>query len=232
MEGLLKWLRAYGAMGSAVAATIGLLAANWVIALSVIASFYVGLSTWGTEFVERPGVRVGVITFLVLLWAYVGITILVDRRRPRIVQSAQDYNYGLTLEAVAPLYDPNNPVNILQIGIVLKNYSPGPIRYVVEHFDVRIGSRALPKYQAGTLGSIMPRGGGRLSKGPPFSTADLKEFFGKEVKGTLEVIIRYGHPDRDPVRRLSLSFDLIMMFNEGGPLGFADNITAEKDEAI
>jgi len=102
MESFLKWLRTYGAIGSAAAVTISLLAANWVVALTVAASVYVGLSSWAIDFVHRPDVRAATFVFLVLLWTYIGFTVLIDRRKARIIKTEQDYRYGLTFEGFIP----------------------------------------------------------------------------------------------------------------------------------
>src|SRR2546423_1340204 len=186
MENLTKWLRSYGAFGSALAATLALLTANWAVAVLVVASIYVALSERAIEFVNRPDVRAATLVFLVLLWAYVGITILADRRKARVVRTERDYRYGLTFEGFNPMIGPDfdNDDGELRFGIVLRNYSSGPIKYTVDDLDVRIGNRALPILLPGTLFGFMARGAGRTSFSAAFQRRDFSQLIGQRLEGT------------------------------------------------
>jgi hypothetical protein len=74
-----------------------------------------------------------------------------------------------------------NEMVVIRVGIQLRNYS-GPLRYVIEEFDVRIGNRALPRVKKGHLTSIMSRGAGRTSTNVPFRKDDIN-FLGKRTNG-------------------------------------------------
>ncbi|SDS13118.1 hypothetical protein [Bradyrhizobium canariense] len=234
MEGFLKWLRTYGVLGSAAATTVALLAANWVVAVTVAASIYVGLSSWAIDFVHRPDVRAATFVFLVLLWTYIGFTVLIDRRRARIVKSEQDYRYGLTFEGFQPIAGPDfdHDDSELRFGILVRNYSSGPIKYTLDDLDVRIGNRALPHLLKGVLFGFMARGAGRTSYSPAFKRSDFKQLVGQQLEGTAKFTIVYGHPERPPVRRLTISLSIILMIPESGPFGFGSSILEEIDVAI
>jgi hypothetical protein len=95
-----------------------------------------------------------------------------------VVRAHQDYSYGLTFEGLLAQYDPASEDEALGFGIQLRNYS-GPLRYVNEEFDVRIGNRALPRVKKGHLTSIMSCGAGRTSTNVPFRKDDIN-FLGKQ----------------------------------------------------
>jgi hypothetical protein len=234
MEKFTKWLRTYGALGSALAVTVSLLAANWVVAVTVGVSIYVGLSTWAIDFVNRPDVRAAAFVFLVLLWAYVGFTVLIDRRRPRLVRSERDYRYGVTFEGFNPMAGPTfeNDNDELRFAILLRNFSSGPIKYTVDDLDVRIGNRALPHLPRGVLFGFMARGAGRTSYSPPFKRSDFKQLIGHQLDGTARFTVSYGHPELPPVRRLTISLGIALQIPESGPFGFGANILEESDVAI
>lgn len=234
MERFTNWLRTYGAFGSAIAVTVSLLAANWVVALTVAASFYVGLSSWAFEFVNRPEVRGAAFVFLILLWTYIGFTILIDRRKARIVKTEQDYRYGLTFEGFNPFLGAtfDKDEDQLRFGILLRNYSSGPIKYTIDELDVRIGNRALPHLAEGTLFGFMARGSGRTSWSPSFTRGDFKQYFGQELSGTATFSVSYGHPEKPPVRRLTISLGITLLIPENGVPGFGANILGETDMAI
>lgn len=233
MDRFTKWLRTYGAIGSALAVTVSLLAANWMVAVTVAASIYVGLSAWAIDFVNRPDVRAAAFVFLVLLWTYIGFAILIDRRKARVVKSEQDYRYGLTFEGFMPAateFDQDD--SELRFALQLRNYSSGPIKYTLNEFDVRIGNRALPMILPGTLFGFMARGAGRTSFSPPFKRGDFKQLIGQHLEGSARLKIDYGHPEKAPVRQLSISLTVFMMVPEEGPLHFGTNILEESDIAI
>jgi hypothetical protein len=231
MQALLKVLRGFGPAGTFVANILAFLATNWVVTMTTIVSVWAGFSAWATDIVQKQGVQTTVIVFLASLWTYIGIVFLADRKKPREIKAAQDYRYGLTFEGMAPIYDSeisNDDDPMLSVGLQLRNYSSGPIRYDIETFDVRIGTRSLPKMKKGLLYGFMPRGGGRFSTNVGFKKSEIQEFMGKRSTGTVEVSISYGHPEHAPSRRLIMLFDLTIEFREG-KLGFSSNIIEERD---
>jgi hypothetical protein len=234
MDRFTRWLRTYGAVGSALAVTVSLLAGNWVVASTVAASIYVGLSIWAIDFVNRPDVRAATFVFLTLQWTYVGFTILVDRRKARIVKAEHDYRYGLTFEGfhliVAPDFDSEG--GELRFGIGLRNFSSGPIKYAVDDLDVRIGKLALPLLLPGTLFGFMARGSGRTSYSSAFQRKDFSQLIGQRLEGTAKFSISYGHPELAPVRRLTISMGIVLEIRDTGLPGFGFNILHESDDAI
>lgn len=232
MSKFMRWLRSFGVAGTALANVLAFLTANWGLVVSAVSGLIVALWATALGFFQKPSVQIGIGVFLAVLWTLIGIVVLWDRRKPRIVRPYQDYRYGLTFEGLIPNLDPKNEEAALQFGIQLRNYSMGPILYNIEHFDVRIGSRALPKYKREKSGTYLPRGSAKVSTAVPFNKADIQEFFGKKVTGTADFAIIYGHPEDPPVRRLKMVMDLILIFKEGGepPLGFSGNIIEENDE--
>src|SRR4051812_26225740 len=92
-------------------------------------------------------------------------------------------------------------------------------------------SACCPPVEEGKLKGYIPRGGARISRNVPFDRDDIKEFFGKVVKGTIDLAIIYGHPEKPPVRRLKMGFDITLDFTDKeGKMGYSENITSEKDE--
>ena len=202
--------------------------------MTVVASIYVALSDWALAFANRDDVRTAAVVFLVILWTCVGISILIDRRRPRTVKSEQDYRYGLTFEGFHPVigaeFDQDD--SELRFAIQLRNFSSGPIKYMLEDVDIRIGNRALPLLLKGTLFGFMARGSGRTSTTSAFKRRDFKELVGHRLEGTAKFIIVYGHPEMPPVRQLTITMSLVLEIPEKGPFGFGSNILGESDIAI
>jgi hypothetical protein len=225
------WFGGLGRVGTFIANALAILATNWVVVVSVLLALWASLEDWATAFVTKPSTQTFLIVFLALLWTSIGLVVLADRRKPREVRATQDYRYGLTFEGVVPLYNPTENEGTLALGITLRNYSSGPIRYDIDSLDLRIGTRSLPKVEKGILYGHMARGAGRTSMPAAFNKSDIAEFMGKRPTGTLEVSILYGHPEHPPVRRLRIIFDLLFVFSETN-LGFSANIKEEKDEPL
>jgi hypothetical protein len=225
------WLRSSGGIGTFITNTIVLLTTNWTLVVSAALAIFVALVGWAYDIASNPHVQVGVGTFVAALWTCIGLVVLADRRKPRIIRAYQDYQYGLTFEGLLPIYDSSRDEGALQFGCQLRNYSSGPLRITMEQFDVRIGTRSLPKLKKGSLTSFLPRGAARVSNNVPFKKDDIKEYMGKRVAGTVEFKILYGHPEQSPVRRLAMELEIFMIFNENS-LGFNASIIEEIDEQI
>jgi hypothetical protein len=233
------WIRSFGTIGSIFANVLVVLTTNWALTLSAVIAIWVGLKGAATAWVLNPGVEAGAGAFLFLLWSYIGICFLIDRRKPRLIQTHQDYRYGLTYEGLVPNYTQNNSElpepGGLQFYIQVRNNSPGSMRYVLENVDIRIGSRTIPKYTINTISGHMARGAVRQARPVGFKSGTLAEFFGKGLtEGTADFSICYGPPEGSPVRRLKLSTKVYLVFPKDGAgvLGYADAIISEQDEPI
>lgn len=234
-----KWLRELGPIGAFIANALMFLTTNWGVVASALIGLLAGLSSWAVHAFQIPAVYVSVGVFLAALWTVVGVTSLMDRRRPRLIQPYQDYRYGLTFEGLAPVFTQSNSdmpePGSLQFHINTRNYGPGPLRYVLESVDVRIGTRASVKYKKDSVQGYMARGAARTVRPDSFKPGDLSEFFGKGItEGSIDFSICYGPPEGPLVRRLQMSLQLFFVFPKeaGGGLGYSDSIILERDESI
>jgi hypothetical protein len=205
------WLRSSGGIGTFITNTIVLLTTNWTLVVSAALAIFAALVGWAYDIASNPRVQVGVGTFVASLWTCIGLVVLADRRKPRIMRAFQDYQYALTFEGLAPFYEPKNE-EALQFGIQFRNFSNGPLRFHIEKFQVLIGDRISPIGKPPPATNFMPRGGGRMYKTQGFKRDSLREFFGKKTTGTADFIIAYGHPEQPPVRRLKMTLELILEF--------------------
>jgi hypothetical protein len=235
MQWVVKWLRGLGPIGSTAADILTFLTNNWVLTMSTIIALWASFTDWAVAMVQNPKVQTAALVFLVLLWTIVGITVLIDRRKPRITKSEHDYRYGLTFEGFVPLINDaafDKDDSQLRFGISVRNFSSGPIKYTVDELDVRIGNRALPKLKKGELFGFMARGAGRTSASPAFKRGDFKELIGQQLEGTANFSISYGHPELPPVRRLLIVMTIVLHIPESGIPGFGTNILEETDQAL
>jgi hypothetical protein len=163
MQSILRWLRGLGPVGGTAADALAFLTNNWVLTMSTIIALWAAFTEWAVAIVQNPKVQTAALVFLFVLWTSIGIAILIDRRKPRIIKTDQDYRYGLTFEGLLPALGAEFDKDDRELGfsITLRNYSSGPIKYTVDDFDVRIGNRALPKLKKGVLVGFMARGAGR-----------------------------------------------------------------------
>lgn len=240
-----KWLRGLGDFGGKVADLLTLLMTNWQLVLSALIALAAGGLGWLRAFVSNPITLTIAGVFLAALWTTIGLLFLVDRRKPRLVQTHQDYRYGLTFEGLTPNFIPANSgmpsAGGLQLALNIRNFSPGPVKYSLEAVDIRLGSRTTQKYKANDISGNMARGAGRQSRPHGFEAKSLKEFYGAGVtKGTADFSITYGPVDGPAVRRLKISMEIYFVFpkdgavgpEEGQQLGYSDNIVTEIEEDI
>jgi hypothetical protein len=223
-----KWAR----VAIIVAAVAKLIATPWGAAMTTLVALASAIGVWFADWHHVQYWLASLATFVAILWAAAGIVWLGTRSAPQFVRLHQDYRYSLTFEGLMPHYDPNDPERALSFGIQLRNFSGGPLRYVVEDFDVRVGRRALPRVKKDHLKSVMARGAGRTSTTEPFSADDIKDLLGKRSNGTVELSITYGHPEDPPVSRLRMGFDIVLDFTNPPLLGFAAPIREESDTPI
>src|SRR4051812_29755164 len=97
-------LRGLGPLGSGAATLITLLTTNWVVAMSAAAGIAAAALAWLREVALSPATQAGVGVFLAVPWTTIGITVLIDRRRPRVIQSHTDYRWGLTYDGFQSRY--------------------------------------------------------------------------------------------------------------------------------
>jgi hypothetical protein len=233
-----NWLRSFGPVGTFAANALVFLTMNWALALSVFVGLATAISAWMRSIALNPITYAAVGAFLAVLWTTVGICALVDRRKPQKVQVHHDYRYGLTFEGFPPIYyQPSAGIPVagaLTFQLQLRNFSPGPIKYEIETFDITIGTRIATRPKKGELHGFMARGAARTSRLKAFEQKEVKEFYGQgDVIGKAEVSVAYGPPDGLPIRRWKIVLDLhITLSEDGESLGYADNIISEVDEEI
>ena len=231
-------LRELGSFGNAIANIVTLLTANWPIAVSVAIGLVTAFTGRLRAVALNPVTYVSVGATLAVLWTIIGIFVLIDRRKPRVVRTAVDYRYGLIFEGFRPQYLPATAdvpnAGSLQFSVNIRNFSFGPMRCQMEDIDIRIGSRASPKFnKAEFAGGFLARGAGRTIQPGAFAPEELKEFYGTNLEGTLDFSIVYGPPDGEPERRLRMTLKLYLEFAEDGSrMGYNDNIIAEYDEPV
>lgn len=227
----MRKMRKVNAVTTFVTTVAGFIISQWGVIVTVVTAGAIAILTWASDWEKTKYVLAGTAMFFLILWSVAAFVWLASRSSPQIVKAHQDYSYGLTFEGLSMVWDPEQP-SPLQFGIQLSNYNNGPIKYQIEEFDVRVGTRALPRYTKGTLKSIMPRGARRTSRSVPFSASDLAGLDG-EQNGTIDFSIAYGHPELPPTRRLSMKLAITLVFNRPpGKLGIGESIVDESDTEI
>jgi hypothetical protein len=180
MQSITKFFGRFGSAGTAIANVLVFLTTNWGVVMSAVLGLVAAIYGGAYDVASNPRVQVGIGTFVAVLWTIIGILVLVDRRKPRLIRSYQDYRYGLTFEGMSPILDKDNEEAALQFSLQLRNYSMGPIQYAIEHFDVRIGSRALPEWKSEGKTVYMPRGAEEHPARSLLKKTTLKSSMGKE----------------------------------------------------
>jgi hypothetical protein len=224
-----------GWLASAIGWLATVLTTPWAIVVGSIIATIVAALTTGLVWLEKPSVHAVAFTFVVVLWTWIALVLLATRKQ----KDAKLLRYGITFEGVVPNLAPNSTEHLLQIGVALRNFTQAPLKYTIEVFDVQIDSRTLPKYKKDSLSAVLSRGAQRISSNISFKYDHLKEFLGKRVEGTMELHLRYGDADKTPVRRLKMSFSLILEFPVLPPVdgqipnfGFSAAIIDESDEPL
>jgi hypothetical protein len=197
----LSWFVAAAGWFATVAPTV------WAAMIASAGGVILLLLTAGARvFANRSFVGASLI-FVLLLWTYIGLVWLITRK-PRDWRTLR---YGITFEGIQPNFDPRSEEGGLSLAVVVRNFSPAPIRYFIEEIDVHIGTRTLPsRYRKNSLQGILARGAARASTPIPFKLEHVREFVGKRVEGTLDFSIIYGDADKKPVRRLRMSHRLYL----------------------
>lgn len=233
-------LRGLGPIGSAIANLLTFLTTNWQVVASAIAAIGAGAIGWLRALVLSPAAVAAAVLFLTVLWTIVGITVLLDRRRPRAIRPHVDYRYGLTFEGFIPRYILPSlsfpDAGSLHFAFMVRNFTQSPMKYEIEHVDIRLGTRAIPRVPSGTIKGFMARGAGRMSSIRGFTKDQLAEFYNNgnnPAKGSVEVLYVYGPPDGSPERRLRIDIEIyVMLEKDGESFGWQDSIISEEDEPI
>lgn len=214
-------------------AVANMLVTPWGAAMTTAAGLLASASLW----LASPGnvsYWVGsILIFAGVIWSAAGIAWLGTRGQPTITKPHQDYRYSLTFEGLHPNYTPDDLERTLGFRMDLRNFSGGPLRYVVREYDVRLGKRALPRIKKGHLQGLMARGAGRTSSTDPFSAEDIKDLIGKVTHGTVDIVVDYGPPDGPFVSTLTLGFDIVLDLTRGnGVPAWGANIREERDTPV
>jgi len=128
----------------------------------------------GAKFFTSSAVLGTLTTVVLVRWTYVALVWLATRRPfdKRLLR------YGVTFEGVFPVFTPWNKEATLGFGIQLRNFSPVPLRYIVEEIEVYLETRTLPsRFGKDSLQSTLPRGAVRMSNPVPFRYDHVHEFF-------------------------------------------------------
>jgi hypothetical protein len=219
-----------GSFATALATVATLLTTSWGVIVSAAVGLATALWTGALEFFQRTEVQYGIGMFFVSLWTYIGLSTILSRRRPRLVRSFHDYRYGLTLEGCAPVWDADPTTGGLQMNLAFRNYTQGALKFLLQHVDIRLGTRALQKATLPQTSGLISRGGAKLVRAASFNMEDIKEYIGKRVEGTAEFYIAYGPADGELERIFKVHLGLQMLLAVDGKVGYADGITLEVDE--
>lgn len=140
----------------------------------------------------------------------------------------EGYAYGLAYEGSYIGFNPNQENAVLQLGVTIRNVSAKPLRYIAERFDVVVEDRtiAVPTFQS--TGGIIPHATARQYFYPPFRKAQVEDFIGKTVQGSITFEFLYGHPEAPSVRRLAMKLSIFPRLDE--KFGIRDLIVLETDE--
>lgn len=111
---------------------------HWVIS-AALTSIFDTILAW----VQQPYVYFSAGVFIFVLWTSIGIKVLFDARKPRIVRSLHDYAYALVCEGCTLARDEESDNGAFQIGINFRNFCNGPMKLKVTDFRVIIGDRTV-----------------------------------------------------------------------------------------
>ncbi len=206
------------------------LSTPWVVVMGTLITTVTTAVTVGTAWLEKPSVHAVALTFLVLLWTWIGLVVLADRNRPKPVIVQKDLSYGIIVEAVAANYnsfDEND--NMLSFSVSIRNFTPSALYYEFKKFEIFVSKRII-RTQVGFFHGLLQRGGAKTSTSTAFTKDDLKDLIGKELLGTMDLEIAYGLPGETFARIFKVNLKLHLNFKTEPFLAFANTIEAESDE--
>ena len=184
---MLSWLRKCGKAGETLAWILALIetkltwAAIISLGLGFLAAFWSGLFNFFSN--QHTQIAIGV--FLAALWTYIGLRII-----------RRDYRYSLNPEGFQLYIDPDSTDLALSVGINFRNICTHPIRIRVEEFRLKIEDRTCADPDT-TIEMIVPRVSARGIRSGGFKKDVLKN----RNSGTLSLIVIYGPPDGEFIRR-------------------------------
>jgi hypothetical protein len=128
---VVKLLRGFGSLGGWAANILQFLSSifpglTMSAAGAAVAFYFQSVLDW----VQQPAVYVSAIVFIFILWTYIGLIMLRDRNRPKLVKIAHDPAYGMILDGgVQPtLVSLGEGKYGVMLGIAYRNVSAGPLR--------------------------------------------------------------------------------------------------------
>jgi hypothetical protein len=172
--------------------------ALWPLGVAAIGGL--GAAAWGyLEDLSSPArLLMGIGTGVGILWAVNGVIWLRREIRPSRKRIAFDCAYGLALESISLGKDEGQQTAAVQLGIVLRNAAPVPLRYVVEDMAVIIGTATIPHPTWANRGGLISRGCATTFNYPSFPSSVIKP----REKAVIRFTIAYGHPEFGSVRRM------------------------------
>ena len=215
-----KWYsikRFVGNMGTDIAATV---------VVGVMAGIAGSVWAWASQWGGLPIFLTGLGVFVAILWAWNGVIWLRRQRRPGKHQVAFDYGYGLALEGLHIGRDEEKEEAALQIGLILRNATDGPLKFYVEEFDIIIDDMTITRPQFKTRDALISRGAQMTFFYPPFGISVIKP----RPEGIIRYSIKYGHPDFEYVRRTKKQLSISLRLDD--KTGIIHLIESESDEYL
>jgi hypothetical protein len=114
--------------------------------------------------------------------------------------------------------------------VSIRNVSAKPLRYIAKRFDVVVEDRTIAVPTLQSTGGIIPHSIGRQYFYPAFQKAQVEEFIGKTVQGSITFEFLYGHPDARSVRCLKMKLSISLRLDD--KVGIRDLIVFESDEPV
>jgi hypothetical protein len=200
--------------------------ALWPLVVATIGG--IGAAIWGhLDSLSSPALLlIGIGTGVGILWGVNGVIWLLREIRPSKERIAFDCAYGLALESISLGKDEGQATAAVQLGIVLRNASPVPLRYDVEEIEVIIGTTTIPHPAWANRGGLISRGCVQTFSYPSFPSSVIKP----REKAVMRFTIAYGHPEFGAVRRMKKQLDVSLRLDDRA--GAIYVIVAESDEAI
>jgi hypothetical protein len=132
------------------------------------------------------------------------------------------------MENFRPIYNPTDDDLTYGFAFDIRNVGPGPIKVKVEDVRVRLGDRT-PRGDSTTIEFTLPRMG---PKG--ISTGGFKkEAVSGKTEGSIKAVFLYGNPNEQQFsRRYTMTMDISLSNEGGGPIAFGQHNLQERDEPI
>lgn len=211
-------------VGAWVGNILTVLSLNWGLTVSAVIGFLVGIWEWGTSIALNPSVQAGVMTFIAVLWTCIGIKVIKDQNKTKVVKIEQEYAYSIIIDGYQVYYDEDNDESALQIGIAFRNVGVGPIKAKAYMMSIILGDRTIPELpELPTL--VMPRLSQKGVRSAPFK----KEAVKMKSDGVLTFQLLYGPHDGVFSRIYKIKTQIHLRLDEG-KFAFTDTLVSESDE--